>query len=127
MSEEIQPEDEVSGLISSWKQTLEQHDKTVKNAILEIEKECNPKPTADIIQKPTLKKQANLDTFDIQEDECMIYLMISSNQSQETTVTKKQADICSHLKIARDVADEQELNEKQHLFLFDCASYLDSI
>src|SRR5438045_9227380 len=61
MSEEIQPEDGVSGLISSWKQTLKQHDKTVKNAILEIEKECDLKLTADIIQKSTLKEQTNLD------------------------------------------------------------------
>jgi hypothetical protein len=127
MSEEIRPEGGVSGLISSWKRTLEQHDKTVKNAILEIEKECNLKLTANIIQKSTLREQANLDAFDIQKDECMIYSTILSSQSQETTVTKKQADICSHLKIARDVADEQELNEKQHLFLFSCASHLDSL
>ena len=127
MSEEIQSEDEVSGFISSWKQTLKQHDKTVKNAILEIEKKCDSKLTADIIQKLTSEKQTNLNAFDIQKDECMIYLMISSNQSQETTVTKKQADICSHLEIARDVADEWELNEKQHLFLFSRASHLDFI
>jgi len=57
----------------------------------------------------------------------MIYLIIFSSQSQETTVTKKQADIHSYLKIARDIADEQELNEKQCLFLFSCASHLDSI
>ena len=42
----------------------------------------------------------------------MIYLITLSSQSQETTVTKKQADIHSHLKIARDVTDEQELNKK---------------
>ena len=49
MSEEIWSEDEVSDLISSWKWTLKQHDKTVKNIILEIEKECDLKLTADII------------------------------------------------------------------------------
>jgi hypothetical protein len=57
----------------------------------------------------------------------MIYLTTPPSQSQETTVTKKQADIHNHLEIARDVADEQELNEKQYLFLFSCASYLDSL
>ena len=76
MSEEIWSEDEVSDLISSWKWTLKQHDKTVKNAILEIEKKCDLKLTADIIQKSTLKEQTNLDAFDIQKDEYMIYLMI---------------------------------------------------
>lgn len=127
MPEEIRPEGGVSGLISSWKQTLEQHDKTVKNAILGIEKECDPKPTADIIQEPTPGEQANLDAFNIQEDGCMIYSTTPPSQPQETTVTKEQADIRSHLEIARDVADERGLNEKQRLFLFGCASHLDSI
>ena len=46
----------------------------------------------------------------------MIYSTIFLNQSQETTVTKKQADIHNYLKIARDIADEQEFNKKQYLF-----------
>jgi hypothetical protein len=57
----------------------------------------------------------------------MIYSTTSSSQSQETTMTKKQADIHNYLKIARDVANKQELNKKQYLFLFNYASYLDSI
>ena len=106
---------------------MKQHDKTVKNAILEIEKKCDLKLTADIIQKSISEEQTNLNTFDIQKDEYMIYLMTLSSQSQEITVIKKQADIHSHLKIIINIIDEQEFNEKQCLFLFNYVSYLDSI
>jgi len=85
---------------------LKQHDKTVKNIILEIEKEYNLKLTANIIQKSILKEQTNLDAFDIQKNKCMIYLIILLNQSQKITVTKKQANIHSHLKIIRDIINK---------------------
>src|SRR5690349_5788892 len=39
-SNEIQPEDGVSDLISGWKRKLEQDDKIIKKAILGIGQEC---------------------------------------------------------------------------------------
>ena len=105
---------------------MNQDDKTIKKAILEIEQDCNSKISNDITQEPLSEEQPDLDAFHVHEDDCMIY-STSLNQQQETTVTKKQVNICSYLEIVRDVADEQELNEKQYLFLFDCASHLDSI
>src|SRR6266513_1645619 len=94
--------------------------------LVEIEQDCNSKISNDITQELLSEEQSDLDAFDVHENDCMIY-STSLNQQQETTVTKKQVNIHSYLEIVRDVANKQELNEKQHLFLFDCASHLDSI
>src|SRR6266480_4705495 len=126
MPDEIWPEGGVSGLIASWKRTLNQDDKTIKKAILGIEQDCNSKTSNGITQESLSEEQPDLDAFSVHEDGCMVY-STSLNQQQETTVTKEQVDICSYLEIARDVADKQGLNEKQCLFLFGCASHLDSI
>jgi hypothetical protein len=126
MSDEIRPEGGVSDLITSWKRTLDQDDKTIKKAILGIGQNCDSKTSDGIIQQPLSGEQPDLDAFDVHEDGAMIY-STPLNQPQDTTVTKEQADIRSYLEIARDVAEERELNEKQCLFLFGCASHLDSI
>src|SRR6266480_5890052 len=123
MPDEVRPEGGVSGLIASWKRTLDQDDKTIKKAILEIEQDCNSKTSNGITQELLSEEQPDLDAFGVHEDGCMVY-STPLNQQQETTVTKEQV---SYLEIARDVADERGLNEKQHLFLFGCASHLDSI
>lgn len=127
MSDEIRPEGGVSDLISGWKRKLEQDDKTVKNTILGIVQECNAKSTDAIIQEPSSGEQSDLNAFDIHEDGCMVYSTPLQSQLRETTVTKVQADIRCHLEIAREIADERGLNKKQRLFLFGCASHLDSI
>ena len=38
-----------------------------------------------------------------------------------------QADIHCYLEIAREIANKQEFNKKQYLFLFEYASHLNSI
>ena len=88
MPDEIQPEGEVSGLITSWKRILDQDDKTIKKAILEIKQDCNSKISNDITQKSLSEEQPDLDAFHVHKDDCMIY-STSLNQQQETTVTKK--------------------------------------
>src|SRR6266480_4480679 len=110
MPDEVRPEGGVSGLITSWKRTLDQDDKTIKKAILEIEQDCNSKTSNGITQELLSEEQPDLDAFGVHEDGCMVY-STPLNQQQETTVTKKQVDICSYLEIIKDVADEQELNE----------------
>ena len=105
MPDEVRPEGGVSGLIASWKRTLDQDDKTIKKAILEIEQDCNSKISNDITQESLSEEQSDLDAFDVHKNDCMIY-STSLNQQQETTVTKKQVDIHSYLEIVRDVADE---------------------
>jgi PIF1-like helicase len=126
MSDEIRPQGGVLGLIAGWKRTLDQDDKTIKKAILGIGRDCDSKTSDGITQEPLSGEQPDLDAFGVHEDGYMVYSTPLSQQ-QETTVTKEQVDIRSYLEIARDVADDRGLNEKQRLFLFGCASHLDSI
>jgi hypothetical protein len=69
----------------------------------------------------------DLDVFYVNEDGCTVYSSPPPAQSQETKVIKEKADIQSYLEVAREVADNKGLNEKQSLFLFGCASHLDSV
>ncbi len=126
MSDEIRPEGGVSDLISGWKRKLEQDDKTIKKTILGIDQECNAKSTDAITQEASSGEQPDLNAFDVHEDGCLVYSTPLQSQLRDTTVTKVQADIRSHLEIAKEIADERGLNKKQRLFLFGCASHLDS-
>ena len=86
--------------------------------------------TDGITQEPLSGEQADLDTFAIHEDGGMVCSTPPPTEvaePQETTVTREQADICSYSKIARDIADEHMLNEKQRLFLLICACHLNSV
>jgi len=67
---------------------LNQDEKTIKKAILEIEQDCNSKISNDITQESLSEEQPDLDAFCVHKDDCMIY-STSLNQQQETTVTKK--------------------------------------
>ena len=85
---------------------MKQDDKIIKNIILEIVQKYNVKFTDAIIQKSSFRKQSDLNAFDIHKNDCMIYSTSLQNQLQEIIVTKMQADICCHLKIMREIADE---------------------
>ena len=84
----------------------------MKNAILGIGQDCIPVTTDSIMQEPSSEKQADLDAFVIYEDGGIVYSMLSI-QLQKMTVTREQADIYSYYSIAKDIADEGRLNEKQ--------------
>jgi len=123
MSDEVRPENGIPGLISSWKRTLERQDKTMKNTILGIGQ--NNVPEDDITQEPSSEEQP--DGFAAHENGGIVYSTPPPTQPQMTTVRREQVDIRSYYNIARDIADEHTLNEKQCLFLLGCASHLDSV
>ena len=113
MSDKVQPENGILGLISGWKRTLEWRDKTMKNAILGIGQDCVSVTIDGIIQEPSSEEQADIDAFVVYKDGSIVYSMTLPIQPRKTTVTREQADIRSYYSIAKDIADEGRLNEKQ--------------
>jgi len=84
----------------------------MKNAILGIRQDYIPMTTDGIMQELSSEEQADLDVFVVHEDGGIIYSILPI-QSWKMTVTREQADICSYYSIAKDIADEGRLNEKQ--------------
>ena len=125
MPDDTRPEGGIQDLINGWKRTLERQDKTIKNTILGIGQ--NSVPEGGITQEPSSEEQPDLDGFAAHENGGVVYSTPPPTQPPMTTVTKELVDIRSYYNIARDIADEHTLNEKQRLFLFGCASHLDSI